>query len=134
VPGGRVYKEERLTEALRQISVSETGLDLSQATGSLYGVYDHLYPDNGFWEAGLSTHYAVIACPFENCPPIHFLGDRQHEYFQAMSIPELLSHPRVHAYTRNYFVSCAESIPWNSLSGFVSEFFLAPLGMESQSR
>jgi colanic acid biosynthesis protein WcaH len=110
VPGGRVYKEERLTEALQRISLSETGVDLSQAAGSLYGVYDHLYPDNGFGEAGISTHYAVIACLFENCPPIHSPGDEQHEYLQPMSIPELLSHPRVHAYTRNYFVPDAPNL------------------------
>ena len=34
VPGGRVYKEERLTDALQRISVSETGVDLSQAGGA----------------------------------------------------------------------------------------------------
>jgi colanic acid biosynthesis protein WcaH len=110
VPGGRVYKEERLTDALQRISVSETGVDLSQAGGSLYGVYDHLYTDNGLGEDGISTHYAVIACLFENCPSIHSPGDAQHEYFQLMSIPELLSHPRVHAYTRNYFVADAPNL------------------------
>jgi colanic acid biosynthesis protein WcaH len=110
VPGGRVYKEERLTEALQRISVSETGVDLSQAGGTLYGVYDHLYPDNGFEEDGISTHYAVIACLFENGPSIHSPSDEQHESFQLMSIPELLSHPRVHAYTRNYFVPDAPNL------------------------
>jgi colanic acid biosynthesis protein WcaH len=104
VPGGRVYKEETLTEALRRISTTETGVDLSQAVSTLYGVYDHLYPDNGFGEPGLSTHYAVIACLFENCPPIHCPADGQHEGFEAMNITELLSHPKVHAYTRSYFI------------------------------
>jgi hypothetical protein len=70
-----------LTKALPRISVSETGVDLSQTAGSLYGVYEHLYPNFGFGEAGLSTHYAVIACLFENCPPVDFPGDRQHDYF-----------------------------------------------------
>jgi hypothetical protein len=37
--------------------------------------------------------------------PIHFLGDRQHKYCQAMSLPELLFNPPVHANTWNYFVT-----------------------------
>lgn len=104
VPGGRVYKDERLVEALQRISIAETGVDLSRVKGRLYGVYEHLYPDNGFEEAGISTHYAVVACWFENCAPIPAPGDHQHVDFQYMSIPELLSHPQVHAYTRNYFL------------------------------
>jgi colanic acid biosynthesis protein WcaH len=104
VPGGRVYKDERLVEALQRISIAETGVDLSRVKGRLYGVYEHLYPDNGFEEAGISTHYAVVACWFENCAPIPAPGDQQHVHFQHMSIPELLSHPQVHAYTRNYFL------------------------------
>jgi hypothetical protein len=59
--------------------------------------------NNEFEKARLSTHYAVIACLFENCPPVDFLGDRQHEILQPMSISELLSHP-VHAFMRNHFV------------------------------
>jgi colanic acid biosynthesis protein WcaH len=133
VPGGRVYKEERLTEALRRISTTETGVDLSQAGGTLYGVYDHLYPDNGFGEPGLSTHYAVIACLFENCPPIHCPGDGQHEYFEPMNITKLLSHPRVHAYTRNYFILDPPSLFLRGPGGVLSSR-LSGCGVDTPSR
>lgn len=104
VPGGRVYKEERLADALARISLAEIGVDLSQEAASLYGVYDHFYPDNHFGDTSFGTHYAVIACLFSNCPIIGRPADEQHEQFQCMTVPELLIHPRVHAYTRNYFV------------------------------
>jgi len=43
-------------------------------------------------------------------PLIHSPGDEQYEYFQLISIPELLSHPQVHAHTRNYFVPNAPNL------------------------
>jgi hypothetical protein len=81
------------------------------------------------------TQMMVIACLFENCPKIHFPGDSQPEYFQALSTPKLLSHLWVHAYTRNYFVSDAPNLFLGAACPvLVSGFFLAPLGMKSQSR
>ena len=110
VPGGRVYKDERLAEALQRISIGETGVDLSRVEGRLYGLYEHLYPDNCFGEAGVGTHYVVVACLFENCAAIQAPGDDQHVHFQQMSIPELLIHPQVHGYTRNYFLQTPENL------------------------
>jgi colanic acid biosynthesis protein WcaH len=105
VPGGRIYKGETLRTALQRISKSETGVDLSKECGTLYGVYDHIYRENAWGQPGLSTQYVVIACLFQ----VHSFTPRpcddQHEELRMMSVQELLSHPKVHAYTRHYFVA-----------------------------
>lgn len=105
VPGGRVRKGEAMQHALQRISTTETGMNLSKEEGALYGIYDHIYPENAFGEPGVSTHYVVIACLFHLRSFIPGPCDDQHEALRMMSVPELLAHPRVHAYARNYFVA-----------------------------
>jgi colanic acid biosynthesis protein WcaH len=105
VPGGRVYKGEAMRDALQRISTDETGMNLEKEDGTLYGIYDHIYSENAFGEPDISTHYVVIACLFHLRSFIPGSRDDQHEELRMMSIPELLVHPRVHAYTRNYFVA-----------------------------
>lgn len=105
VPGGRVHKGEALRYALQRISTGETGMNLGKEDGTLYGIYDHIYAENAFGEPDISTHYVVIACLFHLRSFIPDPRDDQHEVLRMMSIPELLAHPRAHAYTRNYFVA-----------------------------
>ncbi len=105
VPGGRVYKGEAMKDALQRISTNETGIDLSKEDATLYGIYDHIYPENTFGEPDISTHYVVIACLFHLPSFIPGPRDDQHEELRMMGIPELLAHPRVHVYARNYFVA-----------------------------
>jgi colanic acid biosynthesis protein WcaH len=105
VPGGRVHKGEVLRNALQRISTDETGMNLGKEGGTLYGIYDHIYPENAFGEPDISTHYVVIACLFYLRSFTPDPRDDQHEELRMMSIPELLAHPRVHAYARNYFVA-----------------------------
>jgi colanic acid biosynthesis protein WcaH len=105
VPGGRVHKGEALRDALQRISTDETGVNLGKEDGTLHGIYDHLYPENAFGEPDISTHYVVIACLFHLRSFIPDPRDDQHEELRMMSIPELLAHPRVHVYARNYFAA-----------------------------
>jgi colanic acid biosynthesis protein WcaH len=105
VPGGRVHKGECLQDALQRVSKTETGIDLNKEDATLYGIYEHIYPENAFDEPDIGTHYVVIACLFHLHSFIPAPLDDQHEEFHLMSIPELLVHPRVHNYTRNYFIA-----------------------------
>jgi colanic acid biosynthesis protein WcaH len=104
VPGGRILKGEDLASALNRISKSEIGVELNKQDAALYGIYDHVYPDNAFGEAGLNTHYVVIACLFRVGAFVPRGHDNQHEEMRMLRIEELLDHPKVHPYTRNYFV------------------------------
>lgn len=104
VPGGRIMKGESLADALIRISTTEIGAELKHQDATLHGIYDHMYPDNAFGEAGLNTHYVVIACLFRVDSFIPRGHDNQHQELQMLGIETLLQHPRVHPYTRNYFV------------------------------
>jgi len=105
VPGGRVHKGEDLGDALQRISTNETGMNLNKEDGTLHGIYDHIYPENAFGEPDISTHYVVIACLFHLRSLVPAPLDDQHEELRMMSAPQLLVHPQVHAYTKNYFIA-----------------------------
>jgi len=110
VPGGRVRKNESLAEALRRISHSEIGVELAKEHAILYGIYDHVYPDDSFVEPDVTSHYVVIACLFHVHSSVSFRNDGQHDELQIMSIRQLLAHPDVHAFTRNYFLQDPENV------------------------
>jgi colanic acid biosynthesis protein WcaH len=104
VPGGRIMKGESLADALTRISSAEIGIALRHQDATLHGIYDHMYPDNAFGEAGLKTHYVVIACLFRGDSYVPQGHDYQHQELRMLPIKALLKHPDVHPYTRNYFV------------------------------
>ena len=56
VPGGRVYKNETLTQAFARISKSELGREFGMEEAILLGLYDHFYADSAYGK-DLSTHY-----------------------------------------------------------------------------
>lgn len=104
VPGGRIYKDEPLAGALARISGQELGCRLARRDVQLLGLYDHIYPDSFFEEAGLGTHYIVVACQATLPPDDLEMDQTQHQDHRFMTVDELLAHPAVHALTRNYFL------------------------------
>ena len=64
VPGGKVYKNEYLSEGLERISKQEIGFPLHTSQLRLKGLYDHIY-ENNFQDDSCGTHYVTIACQFE---------------------------------------------------------------------
>ena len=59
VPGGRVQKDETLSDAFERLTLAELGLQLPMAAGQFYGVWQHFYDDN-FSGTGFTTHYIVL--------------------------------------------------------------------------
>ena len=55
VPGGRIFKNETINQALKRISEVELGQDLSTKAPSLLGAYDHIYEDNFLNVKGINT-------------------------------------------------------------------------------
>lgn len=104
VPGGRVYKGERLDDAFRRITDAELGRPFERGAQRFLGVYEHLYDDNGLDAPGVGTHYVVLAYELAVgdgvAPP-----DAQHSAYRWMTVAELLAEPAVHANTRAYFES-----------------------------
>jgi len=104
VPGGRVHKNEKLSDALRRISKEEIGIEITAEEIRLIGIYDHIYEDNFLGEAGYNTHYAVIACEVTVEERRVDMPLLQHETSKFMGVGDLLAAEDVHEYTKNYFV------------------------------
>jgi colanic acid biosynthesis protein WcaH len=104
VPGGRIRKNERISEAIARVSGSELGIDVQREEATLLGVFEHLYADNFLGIDGVDTHYVVLAFQFdlEDCPPVK--PDDQHLEMRWWRMEELLQSPGVHQNTKDHFI------------------------------
>lgn len=62
VPGGRIRKNETLSQAIHRISKTELGFEISLDDVELIGAYDHIYDDNFAGKQGLiptMLHWAI---------------------------------------------------------------------------
>ena len=103
VPGGRIYKDERLDDAFRRISQAELGRPVPRQEADLLGVYEHLYDDNALDIPEVSTHYVVIAYQLQLGAASLQLPEGQHERFVWMDVDEIRGNAAVHPNTRAYF-------------------------------
>jgi len=102
VPGGRIFKDEKLDEAFSRTTTSEIGIALKRGEVEFLGLYEHFYADNAFNDE-FSTHYIVLAHKFQvNEAEIKL--NNQHEAYQWFDVQELLSRDDVNQYTKNYFI------------------------------
>lgn len=56
IPGGRVYKNEKLEKAFLRISESELGIRIEYNDAILVGLYDHFY-NRSMYDESITTHY-----------------------------------------------------------------------------
>lgn len=105
VPGGRIFKNETLNEALKRISRNEIGVEIVENNLRLLGLYDHIYEENFFQDLTFNTHYIVIACRVLIDSKCLRLNNLQHEAFKFYKVEELLTSNEVHQFTKNYFIS-----------------------------
>lgn len=97
VPGGRVRKGERLTEAVHRVADEELGVDVT--VDRELGAYDHFYSDADVPNAG-GKHYVahgyVVVPEHES-----FEFDNQHDDWRVFGPDQL---PTLHPYVRAYLV------------------------------
>ena len=103
VPGGRIFKNETINQALKRISEVELGQDLSIKAPSLLGAYDHIYEDNFLNVKGINTHYVVLAFGITLQQEIEVKSDEQHTELKWWEIDKLLQDKTVHQNTKVYF-------------------------------
>ena len=103
VPGGRIFKNETINQALKRISEVELGQDLSTKAPSLLGVYDHIYEDNFLNVKGINTHYVVLAFVIALQQEIEVKSDEQHTELKWWEVDKLLQDQTVHQNTKVYF-------------------------------
>jgi colanic acid biosynthesis protein WcaH len=95
VPGGRIQKGERLTEAVGRVAREELGVDVS--IEAELGAYDHLYSTADTPTAG-GKHY--VAHGFVVRPETtEFELDDQHDEVKVFPLDDL---PNLHEYVRMY--------------------------------
>ena len=104
VPGGRVYKHEMIQDAVKRITKQELGKALEKTSD--LGVYHHIYPNN-FANDNHGTHYVVFAVNIvlesQDSYDVLLVPDDQHSTLKWWNVEDILIHPDVHNYTKNYF-------------------------------
>ena len=102
VPGGRIFKDEKLSNAFERISENELGIKVNMECSNFVGVFEHFY-ENNFFNENFSTHYIAIAFKIRT-DHLDNVPKEQHEELKWFKIPELLRDSNVHENTKNYFL------------------------------
>ncbi|MCK8077195.1 GDP-mannose mannosyl hydrolase [Vibrio sp. 1CM2L] len=103
VPGGRVLKDETLSEAFARLTLEELGSHYELNSASLIGPFTHLYDDNVF-NGSFSTHYVAIAYKLRiNRADLALPMNIQHSGYRWFSVDELKLRDDVHTHTKWYF-------------------------------
>ena len=101
VPGGRIFKDEKVSDAFTRTVKDEIGLNLSIEDAHFHGQYEHFY-DNNVFNNDFNTHYIVLSYDVY-VKSEHVKLNKQHEAYQFFDIDALLVNDKVHKYTKNYF-------------------------------
>ncbi|MDW7748901.1 GDP-mannose mannosyl hydrolase [Halomonas sp.] len=107
VPGGRIRKGERFTDAFQRLVMAELGRAMQYNDTQHLGVYEHFYSDSAFGPTA-STHYIAIGLLVELSISIDELPQDQHARFSWWSIYQALESLDVHPYTKDYLRSLTE--------------------------
>ncbi|MEG1212472.1 MAG: GDP-mannose mannosyl hydrolase [Leclercia sp.] len=106
VPGGRVQKDETLSDAFERLTLAELGLGLPMTAGQFYGVWQHFYDDN-FSASEFTTHYVVLGFRLRVNQADLRLPDDQHDDYRWLTSDALLASDHVHDNSRAYFQATA---------------------------
>lgn len=105
VPGGRIHKNETIRDAIKRISQTGIGLDLSDHDPGLLGASEHIYEDNYLDIPDITTHYVVLVFVIDLESEIMVSCDDQHSKIKCWVVEELLGDEMVHPNTRDYLKS-----------------------------
>jgi len=100
VPGGRIYKDEKLCDGVKRKLCEEIGLHEVPPMRFL-GVYEHFYSDSAM-DTEVSTHYIVLAFTFKIKEAHRISGDSQHEKFEFMPRSDVLKSNQVPVQIKNF--------------------------------
>lgn len=102
VPGGRIYKNERIVDAFHRICQSELGQVVEYSSAKPCGVYEHFYAD-AYVGPDISTHYIVLAYEIYIGTEFLNLPTAQHTEYSFMAVERAKNDSSVHYYTQQYF-------------------------------
>ena len=107
VPGGRIQKDETMSNAFKRLTLNELGVEFELHQAEFIGPFEHFYNDNVTGES-FSTHYIALGYRLLVDESALLLPTEQHSQYTWMDMDELLSHPNVHKHSRWYFDSSAQ--------------------------
>ena len=102
VPGGRILKDETMTNAFRRLTLNELGLTLELSDAELIGPFEHFYHDN-VTDDEFSTHYIALGYKVVVNTLSLILPIEQHSKYKWLDINSLLAHDSVHQHSKWYF-------------------------------
>lgn len=97
--GGRVFKNEEITNAINRIAQNELNIKIEK-TPTFIGVFEHFY-DDGIFD-GISTHYVNLAYEYE-VSDVGNLPYEQHFKYCWFDESDLMNSDKVHKYVKKYF-------------------------------
>lgn len=105
VPGGRIYKNERLDEAFLRITQAELGQSFSRNAARLLDLYEHFYTDSVFGDTP-DTHYVVAGYLLDLLSDCELaLPTAQHEAYRWWPVAEMRTSERVHPNSKAYLAA-----------------------------
>ena len=102
VPGGRVVKNELLSDAFQRLTLAEIGTALSIKQARFIGLFEHFYSDSVF-DDNVSTHYIVNGFELVLDSALLSLPFDQHDGYRWLSEADLIADERVHEHSKWYF-------------------------------
>lgn len=99
VPGGRVYKNESLEQAIARISIAELGIELGRKQLSFLGLYDHFYKDS-FVSDDVSTHYINATHAIKLNETRLALSKIQHDAYRWVAIEDMEFDKTIHQFSK----------------------------------
>ncbi len=103
VPGGRIFKNETISHAIKRISIKEIGVEINIKDVGFYGVFEHFY-DNSFVSSKVSTHYVVLAYSLSLELDEEMLPLSQHNKYRYFDKKGMSNNNDIHKYTKDYFL------------------------------
>jgi len=103
VPGGRIFKNETISHAIKRISTKEVGVEVNIKDVDFYGIFEHFY-DNSFVSNKISTHYVVLAYSFSLEVDEEALPISEHNKYRYFDKEEISNNNDIHKHTKDYFL------------------------------
>ncbi|HWO42175.1 MAG TPA: GDP-mannose mannosyl hydrolase [Candidatus Eisenbacteria bacterium] len=104
VPGGRIYKNERLSDAFARLARSELKITADIRETRFVGVFEHFYDENPAGDPAFGTHYIVLAHSINLGLRESDLPLDQHAKYRWLTEAAILQatdvHPHVKAYVK----------------------------------
>jgi len=100
VPGGRVFKNESLSDAFIRLSGSELGVQYSLTQAHLLGVFEHFYNDSVF-DPNTSTHYInathLLRVEMEE---LNLPTEDQHSNYRWVNLSDVETDTTIHHFSK----------------------------------